>query len=304
MRRSSEKVIKDLFEFYGTLGRPLTFIELSIRTVSDEVTYDELVQFLEVGVSSGKIITEDGFYWSREFKLSSIGRREQDLFLDEKWKKLESLSHWFRHVPFFDFVMANGSMAFGNVNANSDFDVLTGVRKGRIFTARYFSSALFSILRARRFDDLQESSPDKLCFNHFITRDAYMKPPFNYYRRESYRNMVPLWCSDLSCKEFIVKNGWSGLTASVLLDLHRVTKQKSLFAIFFEKILGGRLGDFVEKRISKPIAMRRLNVYLSNKSTGNSEEERITIGDNELEFHFSLKYEKSFGHLDANKVPQ
>lgn len=297
MKRSSEKVIKDLFAFYGAFGRPLTFVELSTRIPAD-CTSEELSEFLSNGIRTGKIITEDGFFWSKEFALSGMRRRTQDLFLDEKWKKLQSLSRWFRHVPFFEFVMASGSLSFGNVNPNSDFDVLTGVRSGRIFTARYFASALFSLLHARRLDDLQASSPEKLCFNHFVTNGVYEKEPHNYYRHELYRNMIPLWCEEKACAKFIEKNEWAEIKKVALLDLHRVTKSKSAFARFIEWALGGRLGNLVEERIARPIAMKRLSAYLSRKNADlGAYGERVIISDEELEFHFVLNYEARFAGL-------
>lgn len=300
MKRSSEKAIKDLFAFYGAFQRPLTFIELYTR-VPDDCASEEVWEFLDSGVRTGKIISEDGFFWSKEFALSGMRRRTQDLFLDEKWKKLTKLSRWFRYVPFFEFVMVSGSLSFGNVNPNSDFDVLTGVKKGRMFTARYFSSALFSLLHARRLDDLQASSPDKLCFNHFVTNETYEKEPHNYYRRELYRNMIPLWGEEGACAKFIEKNKWSGIRNEARLDLHRVQKGKSLFAKFVEWALSGMVGDFVEIRIARPIAMRRLSAYLSRKNAdSNAEGERVIISDTELEFHFVLNYEKKFEHLSTS----
>lgn len=297
MKWSSEKAIKELFSFYGAFGRPLTFVELSVRSPAD-CTPEELSEFLDSGVRTGKIITEDGFFWSKEFALSGMRRRTQDLFLDEKWKKLQSLSRWFRHVPFFEFVMASGSLSFGNVNANSDFDVLTGVRQGRIFTARYFASALFSLLHARRLDDLQASSPEKLCFNHFVTREVYEKEPHNYYRHELYRNMIPLWCEEKACAKFIEKNEWAGINKEALLDLHRVTRGKSAFARCIEWVLRGRLGDLVETRIARPIAMKRLSAYLSHKNADSKDfGERVILSDEELEFHFVLNYEARFAEL-------
>ncbi|MEK7089601.1 MAG: hypothetical protein AAB920_02165 [Patescibacteria group bacterium] len=308
MKRSSEKAIKDLFAFYGAFQRPLSFVELSTRIPRD-TTPEELMEFLDDGLRSGKLIMEDGFYWSKEFvplrdnasegvALSGMRRRAQDLFLDEKWKKLIKLSRWFRYVPFFEFVMASGSLSFGNVNSNSDFDVLTGVRSGRIFTARYFAGALFSLLRARRLDDLQASSPEKLCFNHFVTSGVYEKEPHNYYRHELYRNMIPLWCEEKACKKFIEKNEWSGIRKEALLDLHHVVKNKSAFARFIEWTLGGQFGDLVEERIARPIAMKRLSTYLSRKNANSGAYgKRVIISDDELEFHFVLNYEKKFEDL-------
>ena len=298
MKRSSEKAIKDLLSFYGAFGRPLSLIEILTRIPSETSTPEEVFEFLNNSVASGKVIMEEGFYWRKEFSLSGTKRKAQDLYLDSKWKKLQKLSEWFRHIPFFEFVMASGSLSFGNVNPNSDFDVVTGVREGRIFTARYLASALFSVLHARRLDDLQASSPDKLCFNHFITRPTYSKPPHNYYRKELYRNMVPLWCNEAACEEFIRMNEWSGITQYALLDLHCARKGKSVFAKSIEWMLSGLVGDFVEQRIARPIAMKRLSAYLSRKADASNEAgERVIIRDEELEFHFVLNYEKKFEGL-------
>jgi predicted nucleotidyltransferase len=43
-----------------------------------------------------------------------------------------------------------GSLATGNIQENSDFDVIVGVKRGRIFTARFFGVALFGLLGWRR----------------------------------------------------------------------------------------------------------------------------------------------------------
>ena len=41
----------------------------------------------------------------------------------------------FRLIPFVDFILVAGSMAMGNPCEDSDFDVIVGVRRGRIFSA-------------------------------------------------------------------------------------------------------------------------------------------------------------------------
>ena len=298
MKRSSEKAIRDLFALYGAFGRPLTLLEILIHIPPEVSAPEEVYRWLTDSVTTGRIVMEEGFYWKKEFNLSAGGRKAQDLYLDSKWKKLQKLSGWFRHIPFFEFVMASGSLSFGNVNPNSDFDVVTGVREGRIFTARYLASALFSVLHARRLDDLQASSPDKLCFNHFITKHTYSKPPHNYYRKELYRSMIPLWCNEDSCEEFIRMNEWSGISKAALLDVHRVRKEKSMPAKFVEWILSGAIGDVVEKKIARPIATKRLSAYLSRKADASNEAgERVIISDEELEFHFVLNYEKKFEGL-------
>lgn len=295
------KAIADLFSFYGAFGRPLTFMELATHLPAD-IDRVELLSFLEGAVASKKLIEKDGFYWRKEFALSADARKIQDLFLDEKWRALQKLSRWFRHVPFFEFVLVSGSVSFGNVDDDSDFDVLTGVRAGRMFTARYIANGLFSLLRARRLDDLEERNPNKLCFNHFVTRKTYEKEPHNFYRRELYRNMVPLWCEEDAFRAFVAANAWSGLNERSLLDLHRARNGKSGFARAIEWILGGAFGDLLETRIARPIAMRRLSAYLKEKANDAEKKrdgagERVVVSDDELEFHFVLNYEAQFADL-------
>ncbi len=278
---------------YGALGRPLTFVEICGGIPPELATPEDVARILERGVARGQFAEEEGFYSPRARACGSFARRTQDLLRDHKWKKLESLARWFRHIPFVEFVFVSGSISMGNVHERSDFDVVTGVRAGRIFMTRYFVSALFSLLNARRLDDLQESSPDKLCFNHFVTEATYEKEPHNYYRGELYRNLVPLWGDEETLSKFISKNAWARMPRLALLDAHRIAKGKSVIARALERLFSGKLGDVFEARVARPIAMKRLHAYLARKGEG----ERVVIGDAELEFHFVLNYEKQFSTL-------
>ncbi|MCL4399676.1 nucleotidyltransferase domain-containing protein [Patescibacteria group bacterium] len=208
------------------------------------------------------------------------------LALDLKWKKLIKLADFFRFIPFIDFVAATGSMAVGNVNENSDFDVLISVRRGRIFTARYMVNFFFSIIHGRRLDDVEGSSPDKLCFNHFITENTWELKPLNSYSNEIYKNMVPLWGDEEKIKNFLNKNSAYGDSMEKLTeDLRFNSKNKSFIAKLIEFFLKNLLGDFLENKIIGPISKKRLERYLASKSKGG----RVIVTGEELEFHFNPK---------------
>ncbi len=260
-----------------------------------DVPADDVSEFLEKGIVKKSLKEEEGFYWLKTHECGGVKRREQDFLLDKKWKTLMNLSKWFKHIPFVEFVCVSGSMSMGNVHDRSDFDVVTGVRAGRIFTTRYIVSALFSLLHARRLDDLQESSPDKLCFNHFVTKATYEKEPHNYYRRELYRNLIPLWGSDEALNAFIERNAWAGMQPLAASDEHRRTEKKSRIARSLEWLLSDSFGNMIETRVARPIAMKRLAAYRARKGEG----ERVVISDEELEFHFELNYEKKFSELNS-----
>jgi hypothetical protein len=210
----------------------------------------------------------------------------QRLVLDLKWRKLLKLARWFRFVPFLKFVMANGSMVLGTADERSDFDVLAAVRKGRIFTTRYVLNVIFSVLRARRLDDFKGSSPDKMCFNHFVTTPTYRKEGLNEYGKELYRNLVPLYGDENDIREFFKANREYGTNPETsLLDIRFQDFKPNLFALGLEWLLGGRFGDLFEKTIVEPLARRRLARYLEKKP----EQDRVIISEEELEFHFKLQ---------------
>ncbi len=212
---------------------------------------------------------------------------DQKLLLDQKWKKLMKLAGYFRFVPFLDFAVATGSMAVGNVKESSDFDALISVEKGRIFTVRYIINFVFSLLGKRRLDDLEDSSPDKLCFNHFVTEETWRIKPINSLSVTISRNWVPLWGNKEKIKKFLKINSTTeeNLEGN-LLDLRFSEKPKSVAAKIAEKALGGRGGDFLENKVIGVISRKRLGKYLAGKPRG----ERVIVSEKEMEFHFNPKF--------------
>ena len=95
-----------------------------------------------------------------------VVKRQQQVLYDTKWKKFLRRAWLLRYLPFIEFALASGSMATGNVNPTSDFDVLIGAREGRIFTARFFSALVFGIFgwRRSRLDRHEAAARRGRCF--------------------------------------------------------------------------------------------------------------------------------------------
>ncbi len=269
-----------LLEFYSTLGRPITVMEAARLGGLPPAT---ALEELETLVAQKKARAEEGFYSTTGLDISA--RKRQDLLLDVKWRRLERLAKYFRFVPFIDFVFASGSIAMGNVTLRSDFDVLIGVRPGRIFTVRYLLNFVFGSIGKRRMDDQEGSSPDKLCFNHFVTESTAVKPPWNAYRKELYANLVPIYGQPEAIGKLFPKN-----TANLHLDV----KGTNLIGGISGFLLKGNFGDLVENKILAPVAKRRLAAYIARKS----QKGRVVVSDSELEFHFDLRYEEKFAGLE------
>lgn len=206
--------------------------------------------------------------------------------LDKKWELFHKRARVFNHVPFVDFAIASGSMAMGTAKETSDFDVIVGVRSGRIFTARFLSIIVTNALRIRatahdNFEN-KSNSADKICLNHFVTKESYkLSPPYNEYWKKLYESLVPLIGDAEKIKLFFEKNDWVDVQKTKFKHLNIETFKYSLIRKFLEMILEGRVGDVVEKYLKR----YQINRIQRGLNSPNHYKPRIIYSDSELEFH-------------------
>ncbi len=286
------KEISKLLSFYQALGRPITSLEIwrllpaSVRGQMSLSTIINIFNEQEAFVIASPALRGEAI--SRIYS----ERKKQDLLADKKWKKLLKYSRLFSFIPFVDFVFGAGSLALGNVHSDSDFDVLIGVKYGRIFTARFFSIVIFSFFNIRRKKiDHKENAKDKICLNHFVTEKSYcLKSPYNHYWQNLYKNLVPVYGSEKKISEFYKANN-SWLDFEPTIADHRLSNRKNFLKDFLEYILNNFLGDQLEK-ILRYIQLQRIqkNLAVSRTAQNNS---RLSYTDEELEFHpDTLRIEK------------
>lgn len=198
---------------------------------------------------------------------------------EEKLARLEKLRPLFNYLPFVDFTLIAGSLAFGNPKETSDFDLILGCREKRIWTARFSAILIFSLAGVRRRSkDTKESSTDKICLNHFVTPDAYrLREPHNKYWQELYKNLIPFAGNQEKINSFLEINAdWVGEKRKVK-DIKEI---KSIFKTLKEFFLGGLFGDIVEQCL-KFVQLKKINRHILDES----KKPRVFISDKELEFH-------------------
>ncbi|GEM_PF-632020 len=242
-----------------------------------------------------------------------LNKRQQQVLYDKKWIKFLKRTWLFRFIPFVEFALAAGSLATGNVNPDSDFDVIVGVRAGRIFTARFFSVLLFGLFGWRRrklhsanvaVDQSRNSSrpsgrgslsaathklansqtANKVCLNHFVTEKSYrLSPPYDAYWKNLYQNLVPVFGATEKINEFFAANAdWLSSRRIYLDDLRHVHRSSAWPKLLRERVLGGRLGDWLES-VLRRIQIARIEKSLKKDPPGYKP--RIKYNDEELEFH-------------------
>lgn len=206
----------------------------------------------------------------------------------QKWQKFLKKIWPFRFIPFVDFVFASGSLATGRMREYSDFDVLIGVKKGRIFTVRFFCAAAFGILRWRKArKDSEEKASDKFCFNHFVTPAAYgLAEPHNEYWKNLYLSLIPVAGDKILIQKFYDANqDWLGERKVYSETPSHLYKENGFIKLTLEGLLSGRLGDKLESFLKKK-QIKRIKASLESET---AYKPRIIFTDDELEFHIDTR---------------
>jgi len=211
--------------------------------------------------------------------------RRREVMRDKKWRKFLRMTKWFRHIPFVEIVFGTGSMAVGNVKEDSDFDVLIRARRGRIFTARFICKVWFRIIRAvRRPKHTRAEQKDKICLNHFFT-DEVSDPglPYDEERAVLHLYLVPLFGPKAEMEKFF--EGLREVKEKRIYgeDLRHFAEEGSAVAKWGEKILGGKMGDRLE-RVLKIIQVKKIERGLRGVEIKPGGIARYT--DKEIKFHY------------------
>lgn len=208
---------------------------------------------------------------------------EEKLLREEKWKKLFAYRYLFKFIPFLNFALVAGSLAYGKIHENSDFDVIIGARPARIFTVRFFCFLVFGLAGVRRAKiDHKETARNKICLNHFVTPTSYqLQPPYNIYWEKLYQNLVPIYGKEAAIRDFFRANDF--LIKGTVHNFQKFKKiEFNFLRNFWEFMLGGSFGNSVESFL-KQIQLRQIRKNLPHYGSGFAP--RLRFDDDELEFH-------------------
>jgi len=257
-------------------GNPILEI-ISLGQVADEL--DKLV-------NGGFVGSKNGFYFLPGRDALYELRIEREKIAAQKWKKFLRIAKWFQAVPYLRAVLASGSLAINNTGHESDFDVLSVAKSGRLYTCRIFLCLAASLFRARR-TRYERSAPDKFCFNHYITDGNLNIKHESLYNAQTYANLKPILVDNGIFSRFYVENIWLNkylynFKPAEEFVLRKVSSNFFLLSIAGagEFILNSSLGDKIENW-AKRYQQKRIKNNPSTYEPGG----RIVFNDNELEFH-------------------
>lgn len=265
-----EKGIFKTIVYYDCLDYPLSSEELESFSFKDEGE-----------IKNNLIQLASGLHFLRGREDLVRLRKERNEIAKKKWEKALKAVRWLRLVPYIRLVFASGSLAFNNTDKESDLDVLIVVKHGRIWTSRFLTVLILSLLGIRR-TRYEKVAPDKICLNHFITDKSLYIPRKSIYTAQLYARLVPILVeNEKLIDDFTKVNSWVGeYIQNFKIQNPNDKSSKNFIKKVVESMLDTKLGDWLEKILKKYQLRRIESFHLTHKPGG-----RVKADDESLEFH-------------------
>lgn len=298
-----EQAIFATIAYYDYFNYPLTtvevyqyFIKLNSKTSDVLWTSDvqalnkpeffEILKTLDENESLEKLINQkNGFYFLKGREELIEERVQKKKLTDEKFRKSRWILKFISCLPFTRLIMASGTMALGNPYNDSDIDLLVVAKSGRIWTARAIITFFAIIFGKYRHSG---KTQNRLCLNHYITEKSLAIDFGNLYKAQEYLNLIPISGNLKIYNDFLAANrDWmenyvylNKLANAQNLRFISQSKISLKIKYFFERLLAGKFGDWLEKYFKKVQTFFIQKNPLSSQAKG-----RLRYTDDNLVFH-------------------
>ena len=290
--------------YFSLFDMPLTAFELwrSLVAGEDPVT----LQDVEASVASSdwlcrRVTTQHGYYCLKN-KEESIARRiDRFLVAQHKWKLTCRLTRLLVWVPGVEMIAASGSLALYNTNPSSDLDIFIITQPGRIWTVRLLLLVVTQLTgRRRTYRNWQDSAPDLLCLNHYLTTQHLTIDPSirSMYTAMLYTHLVPLFGYTVYKRFMAANESWLKTYVTFPQGLSQPLLQLTTWGVwatdakqFLNTLLASPLGAWVEQ-LARLVQRRVIERHSVFPAAG-----RVVVSDNELAFHPGDKAQTIVAHF-------
>lgn len=221
-------------------------------------------------------------FWEKIRRFFSYNKSPSlNILFKQRLKKAYWIAWLLQVIPFVRMVGLNGSMTTGKMRENSDIDFLIITKRGRIWTTRFLVTVLVHLSGQRRY---AKKIAGRICLNRYQTDDFLDIQPHNLYHAQTFAPLVPLLDSNLYPR-YQKANQWMERFNFKVKPAFFIKPVESKFLRkvqkLMEKILEGRIGEWLEKKL-RGYQRRRI---LADPRTKESPKGRIRISEKELCFH-------------------
>lgn len=232
--------------FYDIFQFPLTPFEI-LKNLASRAELSEIFAALAELNAENKILKKDGYFFLPQDKDLSAQRKARFLLSFKKLERAKKIARLFARFPFIRFVGVCNSLGVFNAADKSDIDFFIIARRGRLWSARFFTNLFLKIFNLR---PARGNNKDKICLSFFVSDDgldisqaALSEGDPYFYHWMGW--ILPLY-DDGIYKKFIEANGWikNHLPQFMAQDNYFSPRRRPIKWLF-EKIIGGHL----EKRL-------------------------------------------------------
>ena len=268
-----DRSIAATLAYYGAFGWPLTPLEVQERLIpasrlggrNISATLGEILEHLPVQDFSQRI--------------------EQEKIWAQKWRRMLRKAWWLQAVPYVRGVYASGSLAMGNMSAQSDWDMFVIARSGRLYTTRLGLLGVAWLMRSLR-TKYQSVASDTFCFNHYVITDGLSMDHRSLYTAHGVAMLVPVYDPEKYLSRLWRANHWIEQYRPMPIDtavVRRSIVSSSVLGVVAkigEWVLDSRLGNWLERWL-KHWQQRRIMRDPATHQPGG----RVIATDREIEFH-------------------
>ena len=231
-------VYADLFDYPlkpEEIHRYLTGHAAPLAEVEDRLRQDRRL---------GQQIDSDSPFWFLAGRENLTGlRRQREAFSHRLWEKAERYGRLIAAIPFVRMVSITGSLAMNNVNSpQDDIDLLIITAENRVWLARGLTILIVHL--ARRFGL-------ELCPNYVVVEHRLELGDPSLFTAHEMAQLIPLSGLEVYNRLF-ASNAWLTdflpNTSPRRARVREVAWAGRLGQRLLEAVLGGRLGDALEKR--------------------------------------------------------
>lgn len=248
MNKSKKSVLVPIF-FFSFFKFPITIKELRKYLWRHELTENEVKEVIK---QFPQINIQKDMVWYGDFENQ---RKASKRISDKFWVKIKRWRWIFANVPFLSQAFVTSTLAYDNVDKNSDIDLFLIGEQGRLWTVRAFLLFWLNLfgLRVRSKDKYAKFSPELFISNknldiHYSALDPNNDYPLSFWLVD----VISIWPNN-STNTFKQANYW---LKEQLPIAYRGSNEKDLpevkpswFMSSMKKILSGKFGDWLEQKL-------------------------------------------------------
>jgi len=247
--------------YSNVFSYPLTLVELRrwlLGACLDDAFFD--LRTLKYAMDTTKYfyhgfispyISGDAPAFAHVFADLQRSRRASYRITQNKLKRARRAAYFFPHIPFVRFVGVVNRVSWGIARETSDIDFFIVAAAGRLWFTRFLVTGFATLFGWRpTADDAQ----DAVCLSFFVSDDSLDIGGLRYQDQDIHfafwlYQLMPLYDVGGVYEQIMERNRWllSFFRAPRHRQYTRVRAPRSRVRIFFEWLLGGIIGEWLER---------------------------------------------------------